>query len=394
MSAASTILFLCGSAEVGRDGVGDYTRRLAAGLLCRGVKVELIATHDVHGDSIVSERQPEHGTAVPVLRIPAGMSSLDRFAAIRRKVEAFRPDWISLQFVTYSFDERGLPWQFVTHLLRLAPQAKFEVMFHELWLRHRPITDLKGQLTGLLQRTIILRMLRGLRPEVVHTHIPINRAALEQRSVEVLPLPLFANIGRIAGATAEGTAKESGVYRVAFFSRMESPPPVVASLRELADWCATQNKQLEIALLGGGKARVAAAAEQIRKSVPAARVLPVGFLSAEAVSAWLATCDLAISPIPRHSLGKSGTVAAFLEHGLPVISPVVRVDTAPFFRDELNTYVLDRFDAVAAGNARAAMARHPSVSENLQSITTRFMNDLGLVAAPGTVVQDTAEKPH
>ena len=394
MSAASTLLFLCGSAEVGRDGVGDYTRRLAASLLRQGVKVEMIATHDLHEGGIVAERQTDQGTPVPVLRIPAGSSAGERHSAIHAKVDAFRPDWISLQFVPYSFADNGLPWQFVSSLRRLARRAKFEVMFHELWLRHRPATDFKGRLIGMLQRTIILRMLDSLQPEVVHTHIPINRTTLERRSVTVRPLPLFANIGRLEGATAEGTQKDAGVYRVAFFSRMEAPPPVQRELSEIARWCSEEGTPLEIALLGGGKAKVAAAAEHIRRVVPAARVLPVGFLSAEAVSAWLATCDLALSPIPRHSLGKSGTVAAFLEHGLPVISPVVRVDSPPFFRQELNTYVLDRFDPVAVRKARVAMAQPPSASENLQSITSRFMNDLSLAAASGTVVRDTAEKPH
>ena len=354
----------------------------------------MIATHDLHGDDVVEEQQPDHGSAVPVLRIPAASSSEERFSAIRSKVNDLRPDWISLQFVPYSFADNGLPWQFVNDLRQLAPSAKFEVMFHELWLRHRAPTDIKGRLIGFLQRKIIQRLLDGVQPEIVHTHIPLNRATLEGRSVDVLPLPLFANIGRMEGAFATGTQKDANVYRVAFFSRMEAPPSVQRALSEIADWCAAESKTLEIALLGGGKARVAAAAEHLRQSVPSARVLPIGFLSAEEVSAWLATCDLAISPIPRHSLGKSGTVAAFLEHGLPVISPVVRVDSPPFFRQQLNTYVLDRFDPVAVRQARTAMAQHPSVCENIESITTRFMNDLGLVAASGTLARGTAEKPH
>ena len=354
----------------------------------------MVATHDVHGTGIEAVRQTEQGADVPVLRIPAGVSEKDRFTAIRAKVDELLPDWISLQFVPYSFANNGVPWRFVRNILRLAPQAKFEVMFHELWLRHLAPTAFKNRLIGRLQRSVILQLLEGLQPEVVHTHIPINRAALEQRSVTVLPLPLFANIGRKEGAVADGTQKAPGVYRVAFFSRMEAPAPVQRALAELAQWCEGEEKQLEIALLGGGRAKVSSAAEYIQKTVPAARVLPVGFLSAEEVSAWLATCDLAVSPIPRHSLGKSGTVAAFLEHGLPVIAPVVRVDSAPFFRDELNTYVLDRFDAVAVRKAAAAMARHPSHSETLQSITTRFMSDLGLVPAPGALVHGRATNPH
>ena len=48
-----------------------------------------------------------------------------------------------------------------------------------------------------------------------------------------------------------------------------------------------------------------------------------GFLNELEISRHLSKCDLGITPVPQHALGKSGSVAAFLCHGLPVASPII-----------------------------------------------------------------------
>ena len=374
------ILFLCGSAEPGRDGVGDYTRRLAAELIRRGMRARVVASHDADAVTLGEDTQEDEGTPVAVLRIPAATPEEERFDRLQQVVNAFSPDWISLQFVPWSYSRYGIPRAFARSLARLRTGARFEIMFHELWLRHRRGSDLKGRATGILQRHVILNLVQKLGAEVVHTHIPINRDELAGRGISVRPLPLFANIGRTSQPNPEIAAKPPGYYRVAFFSRLESPPPVEEVLRAIARWCAEKSLRLEIALLGGGKAKVAAAAAEIQRAVPEADVLPVGYLSAEDVSSWLATCDLAVSPIPRHSQGKSGTVAAFLEHHLPVISPVIRQQYEPFFSADLNAMVMDRFDPVTVEEAARTFTSHPELAESLAKITDRFLADLGLTS--------------
>ena len=46
------IAFICGSIEPGRDGVGDYTRRLAIELIKNSYEVAVIALHE----TIIDER--------------------------------------------------------------------------------------------------------------------------------------------------------------------------------------------------------------------------------------------------------------------------------------------------------------------------------------------------
>lgn len=342
----------------------------------------LVATHEEELNAVTEESQDEGDLLVATIRLPASLGTSERRHLLEGCVSDFRPDWISLQYVPYSFAENGIPWQFALTLRHLSGSAKFEIMFHELWLRHRAISDVKGRSIGAAQRFVTLRIAKVLRPEVIHTHIPINRDELTQNGFDVSPLPLFANIGYVEGATAAGTEKDHSAYRVAFFSRLESPPPVQRVLTAIADWCLINDRKLEVALLGGGKAKVASAAEAIRAAVPTATVLPVGYLSAEGVSAWLTTCDLALTPIPRHSLGKSGTVAAFLEHGLPVIAPISKINHDPFFRTDLNRSVLDSFDPQGVKEASASLTHGKIELENLQRITARFINDLSLIGSP------------
>ena len=390
----SGILFLCGSLDPGRDGVGDYTRRIAAELIRRGLRARIVATHDADSATVSEDSQEEEGTPVPVLRIPVSATESERLEVLQATLDRFPPAWISLQFVPWSYSRYGIPRAFARTLSALRTAARWEIMFHELWLRHRPARDLKGRLTGALQRREILNLIRRLPADIIHTHIPINRDELTGRGFTVRPLPLFANIGRTAYPEAGIGPKGADTYRVAFFSRLESPPPVQTVLQAVAGWCRKQSLKLEIALLGGGPARVAAAAEDIRRAVPEAEVLPVGYLPAESVSTWLDTCDLAVSPIPRHSQGKSGTVAAFLEHQLPVISPVIRQHYEPFFSADLNAMVMDHFDPGDVEQAARTFRTHPEIAPSLANITDRFVADLGLTFPQLRDVAATSPKQH
>ena len=379
----SGILFLCGSAEPGRDGVGDYTRRLGAALIRRGFRARVVATHDAGTESFREEIQVDDETPIAVQRIPFLTPESKRLEWLQSVVDQFAPDWVSLQFVPWSYSRSGIPHDFARTLGRLRTDAPYQVMFHELWLRNRSGGDLKGRLTGILQRREILQLIRRLPAKVVHTHIPINRDELAGYGIAAKALPLFANIGVASSPNAAIGTKPAATYRVVFFSRMESPPPVQRVLQAVADWCRNNLLRLEIVLLGGGKAKVSAAADDLKKAVPEAVILAVGYLSPPDISSWLKTCDLAVSPIPRHSQGKSGTVAAFLEHHLPVISPVVRRDYEPFFSPDLNSMVMDDFDPVAVAQAAQAFTTRPGLAESLAKSADRFLADLDLsVSSP------------
>mgnify|MGYP003474349261 CR=1 FL=1 len=48
------ILFICGSLEPGKDGVGDYTRRFCGELLKMNYEVQILSINDLHSISYIN----------------------------------------------------------------------------------------------------------------------------------------------------------------------------------------------------------------------------------------------------------------------------------------------------------------------------------------------------
>lgn len=94
-------LFLCSSLEPGRDGVGDYTRRLAQECAKLGHACALLALNDGHVSALTETVGPE---AIPTLRLPPGCGIAPAVAFRER----FAPDWISLQLVSYGLNPKGV----------------------------------------------------------------------------------------------------------------------------------------------------------------------------------------------------------------------------------------------------------------------------------------------
>src|SRR3974390_3291412 len=97
------IAFLCSSLEPGRDGVGDYTRRLAGELIRQGHPCILTGLNDALISDAVTGSQEVEQTQVPALRLPDSMPWLERARRAREWLCGFGPDWYSLQFVPFGF---------------------------------------------------------------------------------------------------------------------------------------------------------------------------------------------------------------------------------------------------------------------------------------------------
>src|ERR1700730_16589651 len=93
------ILFICGALEPGRDGVGDYTRRLAGSIQSFGHQSSIIALYDPYIEEETIAAQPAENSIVPVLRIATHTGDMDRYRRANEWANAFEPLWISLQFV-------------------------------------------------------------------------------------------------------------------------------------------------------------------------------------------------------------------------------------------------------------------------------------------------------
>src|SRR5215469_3796117 len=158
------IMLVCSGLEPGRDGVGDYCRRLSAELRRHGIDCLVLAFNDRYAASEI--REPSEGP-VSLIRLPSELSLTTRVARTRLAIAGFDPDWISLQFVSYGFNRKGLPFGETFYLPRLFRGRRVHVMMHELWVGLGVEASFKNALIGVLQKKLVVALLQRLRPQLL-----------------------------------------------------------------------------------------------------------------------------------------------------------------------------------------------------------------------------------
>ncbi len=302
--------------------MGDYSRRLAGELIRNGNEAAIISVNDLVTITSNSEFQLDGDTRIPVVRIPGAASYQKRRQIAESFIDKFDPDWLSLQFVPFGFHEKGLPVRLPGFLQKVGKGRRWQIMFHELWVGTSEHSAVKQKLLSYLQQRIIKKLLKKLKPAVVHTHLPVYKKNLNQlANIKVNELPLFANIPVYKQSTITSSGNR---FVVGFFSQVDIQPPVLDFLIQLESVTDAKSVPLEILLIGGNEKKMNTIIGALEAyPVLQGKVTYTGFLTAQEVSRNLQYCTLGITPVYRHGVGKSGSVAAFISHGVPVAAPNV-----------------------------------------------------------------------
>ncbi|MCF6406975.1 glycosyltransferase [Chitinophaga filiformis] len=310
------LIFLCGSLEPGKDGVGDYSRRLACELIRKSHEVAIIALNDRVSASLYDGLQSSNGTEVPVLRLPASMDEKERFSHAGDYIRKFGPEWVSLQYVPFSFEKRGLPFSFGKHLKSLGSNIKWHFMFHELWVGLYGYSSFKLKMLGLMQKVIIKQMLAAINPESVTTSIGIYKKNLGWKEVNLIPL--FSNIP-VAGMPQEETRNPGNLTAVhfgCFTGALDDYKRQVDFLTAIGE---KTGKTVCLEIMGNGGHYKEKALDISRRAFGEENVIDCGFLPEESISNHLLRADIGISRADYTLFGKSGSAMAMLEHGLPLL---------------------------------------------------------------------------
>ena len=355
-----SIAFVTGGLEPGCDGVGDYSRELAAELIRQGHGACLISLADRVVTDVSTEQQYTGGVPVRALRIPIAVPWARRVELAREFMEAADVSGISFQFVPYSYSPKGVIRTAVPFLVQLAEGRKVHMMFHELWIGNYTNSPFKERLVGALQKYYILQLIRRLRPAAIHATNPVYAAFLERDGFRAGVLPLFGNIPvspdsgteqafelfRNAGTDLSNPSR--GAYWVGgIFGSILTEWKAEPFFGEVAALAAQAGKTVVIAGIGRfGRKGETIWSELVRTYSDQFRFSLLGPLPAGEVSHVLRVLDFGISMSPWCLLGKSSTVASMTDHGIPTI--VTRNDwfPRPSLRVELNyTPLLRRYDA-------------------------------------------------
>lgn len=319
------IVFICGSLGRGQDGVGDYCRKLAAGLLRSQVRVAIIALKDHKISGITFEKQYEDGVPVPVLRLGGNLSSTKRFSTAKKWIEKLDPEWISLQFVLFSFHSKGLPLGIESKLKTLGTDRKWHIMFHELWIGMSSFDSLKDKVIGTIQRNIIVRLISEIKPEVLSTNTLFYKKNLRKLGLFPILMPVFSNLpkGSSSGLTVynflpqEVKMKRKEYLICTFFGKMNPDKEFNNNLLSLRKRINTLGKKLFVTHIGKCSGIENNLKELDRNEK--IEILFLGEFSGKEISDYFCQIDLGLSTHPKLLFEKSGSIAAFLNNDLPVL---------------------------------------------------------------------------
>lgn len=382
------IAFLTSSLEPGKDGVGDYTRLLAEECVKQGHECCLVSLNEQFLTQIYKSKIAVDLIEILLLRLPISMPWKQRSVHAENLLALFQPDWISLQFVPYGYQDKGIIINLRKQLQPLVKERQLHIMFHELWIGQNTSSKLRERLVGTVQKFFILQLIKSLQPLVVHTNNSTYIALLKQNGVSASRLPLFGSIP-ISNQNAENwlfselqklglnikieTRKHFWLF--GFFGSLHPiwpAEPLFSCLYEAAIQNNRQVAMISIGRLGPG--------EKLWKSLSMDYAsqfvfLRLGERSPLEISEFLNSIDFGIATSPYALIDKSSTVAAMLEYKLPVI--VNRDDfklmSVPL--PQISEPLLYQLDSSIVNKLKNKLIRETPKSR-IGSVTTQFIKDL------------------
>jgi hypothetical protein len=308
------ILFLCGSLEPGKDGVGDYTRRLAGELIRQGHNTAIIALKDKVINAVAQTEQESDGTFIPVLRLPYCLSDKKRYGCAENYIKDFNPEWLSLQYVPYSFHKKGLPFGLGKRLKRIGKGRKWHIMFHELWIGTYYTNSIKTIFIRCIQKRVFVKLINQLNPKLINTQSSLYKTRIKEFGFDVQPLPLFGNIP-IYNDKVEN--KNNNEYTLIVFGAIHPNVPFLLFVKELKKIREKYGYLIDIKFVGRNGDELKNWTETLKKANINYRVY--GEMNIVDISKLLLQADIGITTNPPIHAEKSGTVASMIEYGLKVI---------------------------------------------------------------------------
>lgn len=308
------IIFICGSLENGKDGVGDYTRKVASDLITQNHVCAIIALTDKFLENVVEENEFYNNVEIPSLRMPFKNGYFKNAIAAKRWIDDFKPDWISLQYVPFAFQNKGLPLRLSKALQTLKNSCKLHIMFHELWVGMESESSLKLNFFGFLQKILIKSFIKRMQPNSISTNSELYKFQLGviKNYSTILPLP-----SNIPVNTTIKCKNKVGIVKMLVFGNIHYGAPIESFAKELIAYCLLNNIFPEIIFIGKN-------GDELEKWVLSFKrfninVKILGEQPEQIISEYLSSSVIGLTSTPYILLQKSGTVAAMRDNKIPVI---------------------------------------------------------------------------
>ena len=324
------IALIVGSAEPGRDGIGDHARILAAELNRRGHIAWVLAVSDMHVDEPGGSKSLVGDSEVTALRIPANTSSFRRFTLARAALDNAEVEGVLYDFSPTQYEKRGLIWPVARDMAALAYGRARALLVHEYSLGSERGAGLKRRLWGRAQGYGFRRFTRSINGLRIATTNPLYARLLERDGHSATIVPLYGNIpvlpapaenwchARLREADIEPKGTR-GFYCAGFFGGLYGGAELAPAMAMLRDAAKAADGRLAILSVGHLGATESLWRDWQGKFADDAVFLALGQRESGEVSAYIHGLDLGLNTVSQVLAGKSGSLAAFLDHGLPTL---------------------------------------------------------------------------
>ena len=224
--------------------------------------------------------------------------------------------YYSLQFAPFSWAKKGISGKKLLQLARALEAKKLHINFHEIWVGDYHNAKLNEKILGWFQKREILEFLKIAKPFWVTSSNSATLARLRNAGVKAEYLYLFGNIPY----SLSEQSKTSNEITVGFFGTLYEKFPFDILAKSLNEISKSLDKTIHIIIMG--RQREGEGLKEIYRISQkyCFSISQPGEQQSKVISKEFQNCDLGVSTTPYDILGKSGSTAAMLEHGLPVLA--------------------------------------------------------------------------
>lgn len=303
------ILFMCNSCEPGKDGVGDYTRRLVSELILRGYEVQILTLNDsyINNNLISQEIQEYNKIKINVTR--CSNLSYNNISIIKKYLKEFNPNLISLQFVIYGFHPKGLPFGLSNKLGFLFKNFKVHIMFHELWVGMEDQAVTKHKIYAQLQKWIIKKIIFKINPKFISTNTQLYKWQLEKLGYAVQLFPLFSNIKNYNLGT-----KSDINLNIILFGSLHKTYSISKAVDFFYNMSLNEQLKLNFIFLGRNGIHIIDWLTELKNRKFNFEI--IGEKTEKEISYFLNSSNIGVVTTPYLLNEKSGVAQAYKEHGL------------------------------------------------------------------------------
>ncbi len=367
------ILFITPTYEPGKDGVGDYTHRLIKEVCCQNpqTRCKVISWND---DFALEIHQTDE-----YLRLPTQLSEREKISLAKAYANTFSPDWISLQWVPYGYHPKGLFFEQISSFAKVTTGKPLQLMVHETWVGAKIESTVKEKVIGYAQRHLFKTIIKRLKPEVVHTQSKAYQHLLANIGIRASLLPLFSNIEPTCPSIEP---REDNEIRLGFFGAIHPGTLLERCIPKILKLGKQLSREVHIFQAGRLDQTGRLLFEQWQdKWSDEIQFHSLGEMDTKDVSNYLSSLDIGLSTNPLALLDKSGSIAAMVEHRLPIISLRDDVHFKGFTPEFDKTQVIEPTDIASL---RRIIEKNKNISKqtnpSIQQIGGKFFDSLKLVS--------------